>query len=208
MGAEIQTIACGNANAYLVQDAGGSILVDTGTQPYRDRVLECCQARNVRLILLTHGHVDHCQNAAYLAQGLGCPVGISRDDAPLLAEGGQRRVTGEGLWGRLYAGASNWLIAHSPIPPHCPEVLLEEGTSLLPYGVDGRVVALPGHTAGSVGVLLAAGELLVGDAMQSIFRPAPPWCYENKGDASASVDAIRRLHPSRIYCGHGRPSAG
>lgn len=208
MTAAVETISCGSANAYLVRGDGGSILIDTGTAPYRETVLKACQGHSVRLILLTHGHVDHCQNAAYLAEALGCPAGIGRKDAPLLAGGEKRRVTGRGLWGRFYAAASNWIIRRESIPPLHPEVLLEEGMSLLPYGVDGRIVALPGHTSGSAGVLLAAGELFVGDAMQSILGPAPAWCYENREETERSVAAIRRLRPSRIYYGHGKPTVG
>lgn len=208
MGAAIEIICCGNVNAYLLRGEEGSVLIDTGTAPYRERVLKACHACSVRLILLTHGHVDHCQNASYLAGVLGCPVGVGPKDALLLTAGEKRRVMGRGLWGRLYAAASNWVIQHGEIPPCQPKVLLEDGTSLLPYGVDGRIVALPGHTGGSVGVLLADGELFVGDVMQSILRPAPAWCYENPEDVEKSVDAIRRCEPSRIYYGHGKPSMG
>lgn len=43
--------------------------------------------------------------------------------------------------------------------------------SLLEYGVDGSVIALPGHTKGSTGIALSTGELFVGDAMQNINSP-------------------------------------
>lgn len=204
---EVQQISCGSANAYLVRGMEGAILIDTGTAPYRERVLEACRTAGVKLILLTHGHVDHCQNAASLAGALGCPVGIGREDTPLLAEGETRQVAGRGIWGHLYARLSNRIIRSNRIPPHRPEVLLEEGMPLTPYGVDGAVVALPGHTAGSVGVLLSTGELFAGDAMQSVFGPASAWCYEDREAAERSAAAIRRLRPARLYCGHGKPTS-
>lgn len=206
MAAEFQRISCGSANAYLVRGGKGGILIDTGTAPYRERVLEACRSSGVRLILLTHGHVDHCQNAAFLAGALGCPVGIGREDAPLLAEGTVRPVTGRGLWGRLYAGISNRVIRQNSIPPHRPEVLLEAGMGLTSYGVDGEIVALPGHTAGSVGVLLSTGELFAGDAMQTVFGPATAWCYEDREPAERSAAAIRRMRPALVCCGHGSPT--
>lgn len=206
MAAEVQRISCGSANAYLVRSGTGSILIDTGTAPYRDRVLEACRSSGVRLILLTHGHVDHCQNAAFLAKALDCPVGISREDAPLLTEGAVRPVNGRGLWGRLYAGISNRVIRQNSIPSHQPEVLLEPGMGLTFYGVDGEIVALPGHTAGSVGVLLSTGELFAGDAMQTVFGPAAAWCYEDRAEAERSAAAIRRIRPALVCCGHGSPT--
>lgn len=206
MALEVRTIVCGSANAYLIRGGGGSVLVDTGAAPYCERVLEACRSMDVKLILLTHGHVDHCQNADFLSRALDCPVGVGREDAPLLAEGRTRPVSGSGLWGRIYAGLSNRVIRLNGIPPHRPEVLLEEGMDLAAYGVDGKIVALPGHTAGSVGVLLSTGELLAGDAMQSILGPAAAWCCEDRTAAAESVARIRRLRPVRTYFGHGKPT--
>lgn len=133
-------------------------------------------------------------------------MGIGREDAPLLAEGTVRPVTGRGLWGRLYAGISNRVIRQNSIPPHRPEVLLEAGMGLTSYGVDGEIVALPGHTAGSVGVLLSTGELFAGDAMQTVFGPATAWCYEDREPAERSAAAIRRMRPALVCCGHGSPT--
>ena len=64
----IQQIRCGSVNCFLVQSGRAAILVDTGRAAYREKVLRACRAReevSVRLIVLTHGHIDHVQNAAF-----------------------------------------------------------------------------------------------------------------------------------------------
>lgn len=155
----------------------------------------------LKLILLTHGHFDHCQNAAYFAKELHCPVAISPLDAPLL-KGEKRTVSGEGLWGKAFAWASNRNIQKQPLPEAVPTVFLEDGMSLAPYGIDGKVVALPGHTAGSVGVFLDNRELLAGDAMSGLWGPGPAWCWEDKALMEASLEKIRGLRAKRIYTGH------
>lgn len=203
----IVTIACGNANAYLLRSPEGGILIDTGTEKYREKVLSACRETGVKLILLTHGHVDHCQNAAFLADKLGCPVGIGAADIPLLRDGVARTVYGHGLIGAVYAFASNRVIASQRIPPVTPAVVLENGFSLKAYGIAGTVVPLPGHTAGSVGVLLDTGELFVGDAMQNLGVPACAWCYEDREAALCSVETIRGGKANLVYFGHGRPKA-
>ena len=63
----VTVLRCGFANAYLLRGQGGSVLVDTGTARYRQLVLEACRAARVLLILLTHGHCDHCQNSAIIS---------------------------------------------------------------------------------------------------------------------------------------------
>ena len=59
----VKRIACGNVNCFLIQDGDDAVLVDTGTLAFRDKVDKECEGVNLSLIVLTHGHVDHCQNA-------------------------------------------------------------------------------------------------------------------------------------------------
>lgn len=199
---QILPLPASGAHAYLLRGEKSSVLVDTGTEKLGEQTLAACHHMGVKLILLTHGHFDHCQNAAYFAQELHCPVAISRQDAPLLSAGAQRPVQGQGLWGSAFAWVSNRSIRKQPIPAIDPTVFLEDGMPLAPYGIDGKVVALPGHTAGSVGVLLATRELLVGDAMSGLWAPGPAWCYEDKSLMEESLEKIKALRPRRIYTGH------
>jgi glyoxylase-like metal-dependent hydrolase (beta-lactamase superfamily II) len=94
-----------------------------------------------------------------------------------------------------------------------PELALDEGMDLRPYGVAGKVVATPGHTTGSVSVLLdsgeaVAGDLLVGGYLGGLLSPHAagyPYFVE---DMAALRDSVRKLlsySPSRVYVGHGGP---
>ena len=199
-----ERIACGMANAYLLHGDGGSILIDTGAEKYREKVAKACQNAGVRLILLTHGHFDHCQSAAYLTRRLKCSIGIAGEDAALLERNEKRKVYGKGIWGRFYADASNRNIEQNEIEAVTPHVILEDGMSLGEYGVDAKTVKLPGHTAGSVGVLCDTGELFVGDAMQNILFPSAAWCYEDYEKAKESAAIVRSMNAGKIFFGHGR----
>ena len=102
MPTQVVPLPASGGHAYLLRGEGGSVLVDTGTQKLAEHTLAACHHMGLKLILLTHGHFDHCQNAAYFAQELHCPVAISPLDAPLL-KGEKRTVSGEGLWGKAFA---------------------------------------------------------------------------------------------------------
>ena len=67
----IRRIPCGNVNCYLVQGEEGAVLVDTGYTGYVELLLDTCLGAGVRLIVLTHGHLDHIQNTALLMERLG-----------------------------------------------------------------------------------------------------------------------------------------
>ena len=201
---QIRTITCGQSNVYLLYHDNTGILIDTGTDKYKEKIVECCRYVKIRLIVLTHGHFDHCQNAAYLARQLNCFVGIAKEDEALLANHQKRKVFGKGLWSRFYAWVSNCSIRTRKIEAVTPDVIMEEGMSLEAYGIDGEIVRLAGHTEGSVGVRLASGELFVGDAMQNILFPAAAWCYEDEAQAMNSVKKIRDMDVAKLFFGHGK----
>jgi len=200
----VEMMTYGMANAYLLHGDHAGILIDTGAGKYKDKILKHCENADVKIILLTHGHFDHCQSAAYLAKKLNCPVGIARADRLLLECGQKRKVYGKGIWGNFYAWASNRNIRQNEIEEVIPDIILEDGMSLREYGVDGKVIALPGHTKGSVGVILSSGELLVGDAMQNITFPSAAWCFEDLKQSRESAELIHNLNVKTIFYGHGR----
>ena len=72
----MEQVRCGTVNCYLVSQGDSAILVDTGEAKYREMILEKCRAKHVKLIVLTHGHYDHAQNAAWLAGQLGAPIAM------------------------------------------------------------------------------------------------------------------------------------
>lgn len=201
---KIERIACGTANAYLLHGDTSSVLIDTGTKKYKDKVLKRCENANVKLILLTHGHFDHCHNAKYLRNKLKCLVGIAKEDIRLLNSNEKRDVFGKGIWSSFYAWASNCNIQRNNIDSIEADVILKNRMSLLRYGIDGEVIILSGHTMGSCGIMLSSGELFVGDAMQNIIYPSGTWCFENFEQSQKSINLIKTLNANKIFYGHGK----
>ena len=79
---EIHRIKCGNVNCYILKNGSSAILVDTGKKEHFQQVLEACKAFHVKLIVLTHAHFDHAENAAQLSSTLDIPIGM-HESAPL-----------------------------------------------------------------------------------------------------------------------------
>ena len=81
--------------------------------------------------------------------------------------------------------------------------------SLDEYGIAGRIVYTPGHTAGSISVLLDSGEAVVGDmAMNSLpmrLSPGLPVFAENLSQLMESWRMILKQGVATIYPSHGRP---
>ena len=204
----IKRVHCGDVNCHLVQGEQGAILVDTGRAGYGEKLLPLCRQWDVRLIVLTHGHLDHVQNAAFLSQQLEVPIAMHRADLELLEDNDRQPMQAHRRLGRLIQSLSRRGFQDTLLPPFQPDLYLEDGDDLSHFGVNAQVVALPGHTAGSIGLKTEDGALLVGDAMFRLFSPAPALVYADRRQMEDSVAKIWALHPTALYFGHGRPARG
>lgn len=202
----IQRITCGNVNCYLISNGNCAVLVDTGREKHRQNVLDACKPYQVQLLVLTHGHMDHAQNAAFLSQALNCPVAMHRADFDLLEDNMGQALSAGTILGRIVLSASIKSFQSSDgIPAFTPTVFLDEGDSLERYGVSAKVVGLPGHTDGSIGLDVNGTDLIVGDALMNMFYPTVSMLYHNKTVMLESVRKIEALGPRTIHFGHGKP---
>jgi glyoxylase-like metal-dependent hydrolase (beta-lactamase superfamily II) len=194
---------------YLLRGESGAVLVDAGEKATPERVRELAGNVPVRLVLLTHAHFDHMATAGMISRTLRVPIALHPADRPLLMDGYAQAMNNRGLPGRILRFFSQRMVKRMVrrmgLMDFTPTIDLEDGMSLAEYGVDAVVIALPGHTAGSVGVLVNGRELLVGDAMMHMLRITPALIFENERDMLWSVERIRSSRARRVYVGHGKP---
>lgn len=203
--ARIILVPCGTVNCYILAGESGAVLVDTGLKAHRARVLEKARQYGVRCILLTHGHWDHIQNAAYLAQELGVPVCLNRQDTLLAQDNRLSLMVPRGFRGKVLNFLSKASLSGETLTPF-PAEPLEDGELLIKYGVDARVMALPGHTKGSVGILFDEGaQLIAGDAVMNFFSPTPALIADEPERAEQTAKLLKNSKIQTIYPGHGRP---
>ncbi|MDE5897656.1 MAG: MBL fold metallo-hydrolase [Treponemataceae bacterium] len=202
---EVRRIRCGSGNCYLVSNGEDAVLVDTARKKYRNKILRACRPFRVRLIVLTHGHIDHVQNAAFLSRELHAPVALSERDADLLRDNLAQPLEAETLSGRLVLAASAALLRSMDFEPFVPDVCLADGDALDEYGISARIVFVPGHTDGSVAVDVAERHLFVGDALMNFLRPTVSLLYHDKSAMLESAEKISGLGSRKIYFGHGSP---
>ena len=203
----ITAIKCGINNCYLLSRGEDAVLVDTSVKKDRRKILRACAGKRVRLIVLTHGHYDHVQNAAYLSRALGAPIAMHSADAPLLTD-----MLAEPLESPVWTGKILiWFMQLTKgrlnrVEPFDVDVELCDGFSLEPYGVEGRVIALPGHSRGSIGLVTPDG-LIAGDALTNLFPPAGKAAlYSDKAAMEASAAKAGALGDMTVWFGHGKPA--
>ena len=200
-------------NAYLLLGER-PVLVDTGIPGSAPRIRDALDRRSiaprdVSLIVLTHGHVDHFGSAADLRDLTGAPVAGHVGDAERYRSGevpGPLRPTG--LLGRVLARTG---VPRRPARPVPCDIVWDGEARLDEHGVAARVVPSPGHTPGSLAVLTDAGDLVAGDVVAGALfgllprRPANPPFHDDADLNLASLRALLALGPRAVHVGHGGP---
>jgi len=199
----IERVKCGNGNVFLVSNGDIAVLVDTCRTPYRAMILEKCKTKNVRLIVLTHGHVDHIQNAAFLSKELNVPIAMHRDDYELTKDNCAEPVFAHSLLGKIIIRLSQKSFETDVIEPFEP-IFLANGDSLSEYGITATVVGLPGHTKGSIGVKVGDTDIIVGDALMNIVNPSKSPLYGDRAVMEQSAAKISALGDVTVHFGHGK----
>ncbi|MDE6997007.1 MAG: MBL fold metallo-hydrolase [Oscillospiraceae bacterium] len=201
----IHRLKCGNGNCYIVENGTAGILVDTGKREFAEQVIEACTAFHVRLLILTHAHFDHAENAAQISDALGIPIAMNELDCGLIQSNNNQSLSAATFLGKLVLSASLREFSVRTIPEFKPDIPLHDGVRLDDYGIDGQIVSLPGHTNGSIGIDVARKHLIVGDALMNMFYPALSMLYHNRSAMLESAKKISGLGERTIYFGHGRP---
>lgn len=204
---EIHRIKCGNVNCYIIENGTDGILVDTGKREFADRVIRACKPYRIRLIILTHAHFDHAENAARMADVLGAPIAMNGEDCELIRSNEAQSLSAATVPGKIVLAASLKEFRRRRMPEFKPDVLLHDGDFLADYGMDARIVALPGHTKGSVGVDVDGRYLLVGDALMNMFYPTVSMLYHDRDEMLQSAEKISGMGDRILYFGHGGPVA-
>jgi hydroxyacylglutathione hydrolase len=139
-------------NCYVVADehTGDAIVIDPGGDA--DRILAAVERLNatVRLVVNTHGHVDHIMANREVLEATGAPLAIHPSDAAMLTN--------------PLRSFSFFLGKFRPSPP--ATVSLEDGEQLQVGSAVLQVLHTPGHSPGSISLYCAEeGVLFSGDAL-------------------------------------------
>ena len=198
-------------NSYLVRMDQGFILVDTGYNNSRrqiDIALEhlCTHPGDLRLIILTHGDFDHSGNAAYIRSKYNAPIAMHAADAGMLENGDM-------FWNRkikssLFKKLIPLVIRFNKKDECTPDILLEDGKSLLEFDWDATVLNTPGHSAGSICLLTSSGDLICGDLLtNSTGKPMLNSMLYDTEAGHASLERLQSLPIKMVFPGHGNPFA-
>lgn len=216
--ARIRRIRMGGVNAWLVSGNRGWLLVDAGMPGMERTLLRALKRhgispKDIRLIVVTHVHHDHVGSLAAVKEACGCPVSVHADGVEPLRNAEIRIPDGRcfpfSALMRFFRHHRPWVERLLRYRPVTAEIIIDQETSLEPYGFPARILPLPGHTDDSMAVLFDDGSAFVGDLAVNHpllgFASHVPPLLTDESALRASWKALRAAGAAMIYPAHGTP---
>lgn len=190
------------ASTHIIDTGDGLIMLDSGYQHSLYLVLQNMHTlgldpMNIKYIVHTHGHVDHCGATRALVEMTGAKTFLGAPDRDYVN-------------GKLDLSWARELDVH--LETFEPDVLLQDGDTISLGNTEIKTIATPGHTPGAMSYVfdvhngsktLTAG-LHGGAGLNTLskeFLDSYGLPYDCRGDYLASMDRLKELHVD-IYLGN------
>ena len=214
MGIDIHPIHLGFDCSYVVKDEG-AIVIDGGEPKKLKHFMQgiekaSIKPEEVRLIVLTHGHWDHIGSAKDIKEATGAKIAMHENEKEWLEKSLKPQPPGVTLWGKIFINVVKMFMPFIHIAPTDVDVILgDDEFSLEPFGITGKVIYTPGHSSGSVSILLETGDVFVGDLAMNKFplrrSPGLPIFAEDWDKVKESWKMLLDQGAKTVYPAHGEP---
>ncbi len=201
----VQVTKFGIMNSYLIKEADGMTVIDTGMAGMEKMIIQAAQQQGqaIKRVVLTHAHSDHIG-------GLDALKSAVPDVEVVVSEQSARFMAGD-----MSLEPDQ---AEAPLKGDYPSVKTRATQTVKDGDTIGslQVVATPGHTPGHIALYdQRDGSLIAGDALQTLggvavagvirwLFPLPGFATWHKPTAAKSAEKLLALNPKRLAIGHGR----
>jgi len=180
-GSKVTQLLSGRSNVFLLTHKNKHILIDTS--PGRkwkklDRRLKELNISGLDYLILTHSHFDHAGNALKIKQQYKAKVFIHENETNFLTTGTNPAIHGTNKFSRIIAGiATKMFLKKAKYTPCSYDYAVNSSYDLSTPGFNAYILHTPGHSPGSMSIIVDDEIAIVGDCMFGVIRSSvfPPF---------------------------------
>ncbi len=191
-----------------------TIIVDTGVPDSQNKIISCLkknnvQERDVSMILLTHSHIDHSGSVAALKKLFNVPVAIHKSEAAVIETGEMLPLSPKNKLSEIFKKSPPM---QAKLEKCFVDIKLDGSENLEEFGIEAKLIHTPGHTDGSISIVLSNNEIIAGDVLSGgillggiLKNNVGTWptFHNDTKTCIESINKIIQLNPSKVYVGHG-----
>ena len=178
-GYSVYRVLKGFTSVYMVKAGDVNILIDSGPKMSVEKLIRRInllkEPGKLDYLVVTHTHFDHCQNVRALSDIFDPVIVVGESEREFLDSGHAKIPEGTRQWSKLVVSIGRALNPELFSYPGVNQIHEVSSTFTIP-GLPINIVPTPGHSSGSISIILEnelaiVGDTLIGFSGNSIFPP-------------------------------------
>ncbi len=171
----VYQVLSGRSNSFLVSSNDKFLLIDTGRKNSWKKLSknldEILGENKLSCLILTHTHYDHVENAAKIKEKYQAPIMVQKNETNYLETGTSPLPKGTNILTRfLINNLAKKIPYQSNFEPAEFDIKIGQKYDLNPWGFNAFILPTPGHSTGSMSVIIDNELAIVGDALFGVFN--------------------------------------
>jgi hydroxyacylglutathione hydrolase len=183
---EIIQVMHGRSNVFLLTNGEKNILIDSTVSRLWSKLqrrLERLGISKIDYLILTHAHFDHAGNANRVKNRFNALVMVQKQEANYLSKGDNILPNGTTIFTRLIVNIfGKRLFSRFKYEPCHHDFSVDSYFDLKGCGFNAYLMHTPGHTIGSMSVIVDNEIAIVGDTLYGVFKSSvfPPYAEDTE----------------------------
>lgn len=207
---KITRINMGASNSYLIPAKKGYILIDAGISKKSKTLKRALKKLNaepedIKLIIITHAHHDHVGSLHEIKRLSKAPVLLHQKEKTSLEKGYTEFPKGtDPITRTISTLIDKFSRKKQQFTPVKPDMTIKDDYDLKNFGMEGKIIHTPGHTRGSICMIIQNKYCFTGDTLFNIFNNIYPPLADDENILRKSLEKIKSYNCRWYYPGHGK----